>query len=663
LDTGPNPRIQMTYDEYGNQQTVTDARGNTTITEYDFATHTYPTKIPYPPTNGVSHVVENEQWDYRFGKVKVTKDENGNRTYYDYDEFGRLIQVDSPDGGQMITEYYDDEFPRLVITRSLEDGSGNTIDNYQYFDGLGRQSQTISFGEAGKSIVTRYYYDAMGRNDLVEGPFFATGVGFPIDPSDRYPWTQTTFDKRGRPVTVENSDGEYGSVTTTFSYSGLSTTVTDPDGGSKTEKNDYLGRVIQVMEHAEDGNYDTNYVYNVAGDLLQVIDYYGNTTTINYDSMGRKINMTDQDMGFWEYTYDANGNLQTQTDQKQQTVTFAYDQLNRILSKSYTTSDPAVNFSYDNLSIPNGRGRLFAVSNSQVTITYNAYDPMGRIKSVSKTISGNTYTTRYSYDRSGKLKQTIYPDGYQVNHTFYPGTGLLEAVTGSDNVEYARNTDYEPSGKIGLMEHGNGTYTRHTYDPESTRLESIVSGRLGPAGDLQNKAYQYTPAGNIKTVTDSVKGITYNYTYDKLHRLKTETNTGAYDPISYTYNALGNIMSKTVGGNTMAYTYDAGRKHAVKTIRFKGQNYHYAYDDNGNMLSGPDFTDPQQIANRTVVYNADNMPQSIIHTKGGITVTTDFVYDGSGGQSNASNELSDRPNPPSQLPHFYLSLSAISYNQ
>jgi hypothetical protein len=74
-----------------------------------------------------------------------------------------------------------------------------------------------------------------------------------------------------------------------------------------------------------------------------------------------------------------------------------------------------------------------------VTTTYNEYDKMGRVKSVSKTISGsgNAYTTRYFYDRSGKLKQTICPDGYQVNHTYHLGTGLLKAVTGYDNVRYA----------------------------------------------------------------------------------------------------------------------------------------------------------------------------------------------------------------------------------
>jgi YD repeat-containing protein len=58
--------------------------------------------------------------------------------------------------------------------------------------------------------------------------------------------------------------------------------------------------------------------------------------------MGRKINMTDPDMGYWVYTYDANGNLHTQTDAKGQIITFSYDELNRVAQKAYSTSDPTV---------------------------------------------------------------------------------------------------------------------------------------------------------------------------------------------------------------------------------------------------------------------------------------------------------------------------------
>jgi RHS repeat-associated protein len=628
LDTEKNPLIRYEYDEYGNVIYEYDANGNPpTVTTYDSATKTFPETV----TNPLGHAVE-YYYDFRYGKVIETIDANVNSTYFDYDEFGRPQQIDHPDGGRMITEYYDEDFPRYVITKVKEDASGSTIDKYRYIDGLGREIQTVTFGEAGKSIVTKKFYDAMGRNDLAEGPFFSTDVGYPLDPPTAYPWQQTTFDYRGRPLAIESADGEYGSAVTTFTYSGLTTTVTDPDGSQKAQIKDHPGRIVEIIEQADQSNLKTTYAYNAAGDLLQVKDHYGNTTTISYDTLSRKLSMNDPDMGFWEYTYDANGNLITQTDEKLQTVNFKYDALNRVTSKTYSTSDPAVAYAYDNRTIPNGIGQRFSVSNTRVTTTYDAYDEMGNVTGLSKAIIGdpNVYATRYAYDLSGKVTETIYPDGYQVTHKFYPGTGLLEAVTGSDAVEYARSTNYEPTGKIGRIEHSNGTFTIHTYDPESTRLISIVTSNPGPTTDLQNKAYKYTAAGDIKEITDNIKSITFTYSYDKLHRLTAETNTGSYDPISYTYNAIGNIMSKTVGTTSMTYTYDTLHKHAVRTINFNGIDHTYAYDDNGNMLAGPDFTDPTQMATRTITYNADNMPSTVSHSKGSNEVTTRFVYGGDG---------------------------------
>jgi len=171
----------------------------------------------------------------------------------------------------------------------------------------------------------------------------------------------------------------------------------------------------------------------------------------------------------------------------------------------------------------------------------------------------------------------------------------------------------------------------YTYDPQSTRLTAIVttdpSGQ--PANDIQRRAYTYSPAGDIIEVRDDLRDIDYTYTYDNLHRLTSESS-GAYDPIGYAYNAIGNILSKTVGTNTYAYTYDTAHKHAVKTITFNGQNYNYLYDEVGNMAAGPDFSDPAQAAVRTLSYYWNNMPARIVHTKGGTTKTTSFVYDGRG---------------------------------
>lgn len=41
------------------------------------------------------------------------------------------------------------------------------------------------------------------------------------------------------------------------------------------------------------------------------------------------------------------------------------------------------------------------------------------------------------------------PYGYRVRYGYYPGTGLLKDVTGSDGVAYAGITDYGTAGQVG----------------------------------------------------------------------------------------------------------------------------------------------------------------------------------------------------------------------
>jgi YD repeat-containing protein len=356
LDTGPNPVVQMRYDDYGNLKEFYDANANSpTVTEYDVSTRSYPVKI----TNALGHVVEYE-YDDRFGKVLAQKDANGTWAYYDYDFFGRLTGVDYPDGGRQTVTYHDDVFPQYITTRVKEDAAGNTIDSYTFQDGLGRKIQTIHFGEAGTPIVTKIRYDEMGRAVQRFGSFFGDFIGYYADsqvPADA-PASSTVYDLRGRPKSVEVPLGQDAlpetTAVTTFSYSGLSTTITDPDGARKTETKDYLGRIVEVIEYGDLEQIRTTYGYNAAGDLLQVVDQDGHAIRIHYDSLGRKINMDDPDMGYWRYSYDGNGNLKTQIDAKGQVIAFVYDAINRIISKTYSTADEPVSYFYDEPSIANG---------------------------------------------------------------------------------------------------------------------------------------------------------------------------------------------------------------------------------------------------------------------------------------------------------------------
>ena len=64
--------------------------------------------------------------------------------------------------------------------------------------------------------------------------------------------------------------------------------------------------------------------------LLAMVARYA----MSYDTRGRKIGMTDPNMGSWSYLYNALGELIRQTDAKGQVGTLTYDVLGRMLTRN-----------------------------------------------------------------------------------------------------------------------------------------------------------------------------------------------------------------------------------------------------------------------------------------------------------------------------------------
>ncbi len=653
---GAGLRIDMSqpdcYDNYGNLRKVYDNKSQLTETEYESVVNAFPSKIIYSKLSSSDTNLLNVQYldyDYRFGKPKKVIDISGQITSYTYDEFGRLIEASYPDGGKKEIDYtnYDSPnvFPRFILTKIKETDS-KTIDLYEYFDGLGRVIKTkkkgividqVSHAPIEKDIITEYHYNNMGLQWKTEGPYHENDTEYPV--------SEILFDDIGRPEYVKTYD-KSRTLLTQFQYNGFDTKIIDPDECSKTIKKDYRGNIIEIVEHSDEGDSRTIYDYNGAGDLVAVTDNSDNITTITYNTLGQKRSIIDPDMGLWSYTYDANGNLETQTDANQKTVTFHYDALNRIKEKIYPNSSLRLFYKYDESNGNNfGRGRLSKVIFGEDTdnngtcekeiskTTYNQYDKMGRLKQVTKTLNVENnnptdYTTDYTYDFIGNIKSIIYPgaiERYMLSYYYHEGTGLLKQIKGLSGsmmmTDLAYFPDYDPSGKIRSIKFGNNTTHTYTYDPRSGRIEGFRTQNPNGA-DIQSKIYTYKPSGDIHTIKDNQTGTTYTYTYDKLHRLKSET-TDSEGPISENYQIIIN-------------EYDSNHQHAIKTLTlndYKNQNTHslnYNYDSNGNMLKGYDLTDISHPYERNITFNTDNMPQKIEVNHNGLPVRTDYVYDGNG---------------------------------
>jgi RHS repeat-associated protein len=506
LNGGTNPISGMEYNAYGGVTCTRDPKGNTTTMAYD------PTNIfPLTSTNALGHVTTTSYYGVNgvasdtglYGQAKSVTDPNGKTSTSTYDALGRKLTTTTPDGlVQTMAYHYGGAF--VVGTQHVQSttsGGGLSVNlvSKAYFDGLGRTTKKESPGAADgggalKVLVTETQYDIRGLTKQTSLPYIqgsesATGR-----------WRTMTYDALGRMIQSTNPDGTSSQVC----YNAWTTTSLDPKLHKKVETKDALGRLVTVQEYmgtqANCGTSGgtlyatTSYSYDLLGNLLGVTDAKGNVSSMTYDTLNRKLTMHDPDMGNWSYTYDANGNLLTQVDAKNQKLCFSYDALNRRTQKNYGTTTVAcgsntVVYAYDDtVAANNGKGRLKQVTDPAQTVTFQ-YDSRGRITQSAKTLDGTTYTITSAYDGLGRLTSVNYPTSPIKTVTYtYDGPQLKQVSEGATN--YVTYAGWNALGQPATSTFGNGVVTTHTYantnnatcTQQSFRLCTLKTAMPGSGG-------------------------------------------------------------------------------------------------------------------------------------------------------------------------------------
>ena len=356
---GTNVSTQMAYDQYGNLTCTRDANGNQATTSYD-ATNTFPVSTVSPlatpsntqltTTTSYYGAATNEQGIY--GQIKsITDVNNSATTTTTYDTFGRIRLITAPDGTTRETFY--ENFGLGMLSQHIRTNNSAGLQSWAYFDGLGRTILTKSTAPEGHIIRVETKYDKRGQ-------VWETSLPYKEGQSPSSAKTIYRYDTLGRVIRVNNPDGTYS----LSCYGPLVRVSIDPKGHRKRITTDIYDRVAVIDEYT--GTFSscdtsvgtpyatTYYEYDTLGNLTKVTDAQNNITTIQYDTLSRKISMSDPNMGTWSYTYDANGNLLTQTDAKGQVITFTYDQLNRVKTKTVpdVTLDMEPPTAPTNLAVP-----------------------------------------------------------------------------------------------------------------------------------------------------------------------------------------------------------------------------------------------------------------------------------------------------------------------
>jgi len=199
-------------------------------------------------------------------------------------------------------------------------------------------------------------------------------VSMPYAPGETVVWTKYQYDASGRTIQVTAPDGV---STTTYTYQGNLTKVTDPAGKWKKYTSDAMGNLIQVAEPDPNGGADllTTYTYDALGHLTQTAMTRQGTTqtrTFTYDPTTQRLTSAQTpETGTTTYAYNDNGTLQSKTDAKGQQTQYQYDAFQRVSETDYVPTgsgqpDPCqtVYYQYDAATVlqpggeRNGYGRL-----------------------------------------------------------------------------------------------------------------------------------------------------------------------------------------------------------------------------------------------------------------------------------------------------------------
>ena len=523
------------------------------------------------------------------GNTKTVISSDGSVTKYIYDPSNAVDPVEIQDGkGNKYDITYDSKHN---ITDIVDDGEGNDDDishSYEY----NSYGQVISVTAEGK------VYEADGsiseKTILIESTYYSdTSLNY-------FSKISSAIDERGKETKYFYQDN------------GLLNSVIGPDNiGVRYAYNaygqlvgaepvQYVNSSIQSIQNQS----NIEYVYNGKQELERIstntVDY-----TFEYDVFGNVTSIKADGVPLATYTYgENNGNLNTLIYGNGSYVTYAYDELDRIVGVCYNgDTNQKVEYVYAS----NGSTSYVNDVSNGLEYTYY-YDGEGKLISQKAEKDSNTYySIMLNYDDEDRvvLKDIYYPDSsyapYQGSYYGYTSDNFINSVHSFNNT--METYTYDSYGRITYnageyYDYTNNMYILDRYDyyepsPNHTSyLISNVNTRMGET-ELYNSSYTYDDNGNITRIVyiDYTNDTTKNvyYVYDSMGQLTRENNQLLGKTYTYAYDNAGNILSKKeysyttglLGTAVNTYTYTYGTDD--KVISINGNSI--TYDAIGNPLS------------------------------------------------------------------------------
>lgn len=509
------------------------------------------------------------------------------------------------------TAYFDNISLRLEPSQTYRyDSNGNPVAATQPGTGSESASYSNSVDLTGYTAAngSKYTYTYNSAHDITSAKVGgltatttynvngnATGAKLTADGTNLYMETSSTpTPDRNHTETVTDANG----YTTTYAYYSNGQLLSVTDAKEQTTNYTY-NDALRTKSTYREGIANIDYSYTdgrltsldrkTFRDSAAQHQYYyfaynawGQPTTTKVGSRTLSTNT------YYDYAgknTGTGGNLKQTTYGNNDSISYSYDNLDRLIRKTYNDTNEYTEYSYNaegaigelrHCSIQNGQstlttyrfeydslGRLVRSSEAEGDTvklrTEHIYDGYNRLSKQKWSGGGKTYTEYYTYDDGasgdGSLKQFRTTSGQKINLTYDKLKRLQKAsITSNGGVEYYT---------VGQSYYTSGSKTTPRVEYYNYRM----TGGALVAGDR----YVYDELGNITEIQESeiaAGGSTrrpkVKYTYDKQNQLKTETRytyssntdtTGSPVTYSYSYDTAGNILSVTSNSATLTYTY------------------------------------------------------------------------------------------------------------
>ncbi|MFB7469853.1 LamG-like jellyroll fold domain-containing protein [Kitasatospora sp. NPDC056184] len=347
-----------------------------------------------------------------------------------------------------------------------------------------------------------------------------------------------TYDAMGRQNSeTQYSDAQPDGTVTSFVHDSLSRVIAETGARTSdavsgaghalrvTRTFDEDGRPLAVTASDDLGNdqaRSTSTAYDAAGRPLTTTDAEGGVTRYGYDALGRTTSVTDPLGQVTRTTYTARGQLATTVVEgwngdgkgtRDLTVeSRAYDPAGRLASvtdamgatTAYTYFDDGLPATVTARSVTQADG-----TTRPVVLERNEYDGAGHL--VKQVTGGGGRTTVHTVDAAGRtVATTADPGGLDRTVTFgYDAEDRMTSATArvSATENQLVTSTFDPAGRLVRSElassaGGPAAVTTHSYDQRGLLLTTTSPNGNAPGGDpaAYTTTYRYDELGRLTTV-------------------------------------------------------------------------------------------------------------------------------------------------------------------